>query len=234
MYLVPNSAGMASECNRYIVEKYICHKLAKRGYVWEHDEDRDGDAANNGSIVSRPPTLVHRCRGASTGPGNDGIPNLCKRPPAPEAHAAIHRVLREAGDELERLYQPDFSEMSRQLYLTSSTAQRRFTEVIDELFRDGVNWGRIIAFFEFGGVVCVECAAKEDLTPQVEQVVDWMTEYLNGPLNIWIKENGGWVGVISCRWAICICVPRWRKSQRADGAKYMTRWPVFTSDVTVH
>ena len=42
------------------------------------------------------------------------------------------------GDELERLYQPDFAEMSHQLYLTSSIAERRFTEVIDELFRDGV------------------------------------------------------------------------------------------------
>uniref|UniRef100_A0A8K9UQL8 Apoptosis regulator Bcl-2 n=1 Tax=Oncorhynchus mykiss TaxID=8022 RepID=A0A8K9UQL8_ONCMY len=104
---------------------------------------------------------------------------------------AIHRVLREAGDELERLYQPDFAEMSHQLYLTSSMAERRFREVIDELFRDGVNWGRIVAFFEFGGTICVECVNKE-MTSQVDHIAGWMTEYLNGPLHNWIQENGGW------------------------------------------
>ncbi|XP_049453839.1 apoptosis regulator Bcl-2 [Epinephelus fuscoguttatus] len=183
---------MANECNRNIVEKYICHKLSKRGYVFGFDDVRDEDAANNGSIVVPPPTLVRRCREASTGPDSESIPHLCKRHPQSDPSAAIHRVLREAGDELERLYQPDFTEMSRQLYLTSTTAQRRFAEVIDELFRDGVNWGRIIAFFEFGGTVCVECAGKEDMTSQVDNIAEWMTEYLNGPLNSWIQDNGGW------------------------------------------
>uniref|UniRef100_A0A671QD94 BCL2 apoptosis regulator b n=1 Tax=Sinocyclocheilus anshuiensis TaxID=1608454 RepID=A0A671QD94_9TELE len=106
--------------------------------------------------------------------------------------SALHTVLREAGDELERLYQSDFAEMSKQLHLTSITAHQRFTAVIDELFRDGVNWGRIIAFFEFGGTVCVECVNKE-MTVHVDNIAGWMTEYLNGPLHGWIQENGGWV-----------------------------------------
>ncbi|XP_034469914.1 apoptosis regulator Bcl-2 [Hippoglossus hippoglossus] len=202
---------MASESNRYIVEKYICHKLSKRGYEWGFDDVRDEDEADNGSIVAPPPTLVRRCREASTGPDNESTPSLFRRLPQSEPHDAIHRVLREAGDELERMYQPDFTEMSRQLYLTSNTAQRRFAEVIDELFRDGVNWGRIIAFFEFGGTVCVECAAREEMTSQVDNIAEWMTEYLNGPLNSWIKDNGGWdafvelydrhgESVFSCSW----------------------------------
>ncbi|XP_041848624.1 apoptosis regulator Bcl-2 [Melanotaenia boesemani] len=183
---------MANECNRTIVEKYICHKLSKRGYVWGFDDARDQDAANNGSVGEHSPTLVRRCRDASSGPDGENNPNLCRRPLQSDQHAAIHRVLREAGDELERLYQLDFTEMSRQLYLTSITAKRRFAEVIDELFRDGVNWGRIIAFFEFGGTVCVECASKEEMTSQVDNIAEWMTEYLNGPLNSWIEDNGGW------------------------------------------
>ncbi|KAM8850168.1 apoptosis regulator Bcl-2 [Spinachia spinachia] len=182
---------MSSECNRHIVEKYICHKLSKRGYVFGFDDVGDEDAANNGLVVVPPPTLVRRCREA--GPDGERVPHLCKRVPQSDpTSAATHRVLREAGDELERLYQPDFTEMSRQLYLTSTTAQRRFAEVIDELFRDGVNWGRIIAFFEFGGTVCVECAAKEEMTSQVDNIAEWMTEYLNGPLNTWMQDNGGW------------------------------------------
>ncbi|KAF7222502.1 apoptosis regulator Bcl-2 [Nothobranchius furzeri] len=178
---------MANEWNRNIVENYICHKLSKRGFAWGFD---DGAVANNGSVGDRSPTVVRRCREAgSPGPDVD-----CRRiSQQPEPLADIHRVMREAGDELERLYQLDFTEMSRQLYLTNATAKTRFAEVIDELFRDGVNWGRIIAFFEFGGTVCVECASREEMATQVDTIAEWMTEYLNGPLlNSWIEDNGGW------------------------------------------
>ncbi|KAJ8012098.1 hypothetical protein DPEC_G00065150 [Dallia pectoralis] len=184
---------MADDDNRFIVEKYICHKLLKRGYAWDFEdaEEEEEDEAENGSLVSPPPGLVRRIHGASKA-SQGSAPHLPKwLSHAPDPHAAIHRVLREAGDELERLYQPDFLEMSRQLYLTSSVAERRFREVIDELFRDGVNWGRIIAFFEFGGTICVECVNKE-MTGQVDHIAGWMTEYLNGPLHGWIQENGGW------------------------------------------
>ncbi|XP_051944616.1 apoptosis regulator Bcl-2 isoform X1 [Hippocampus zosterae] len=205
---------MANERNRTIVENYICHKLSKRGYAWgfgaapDQGEEDDAAAANNGLLVAPSPTLMLRCREASSGPERDCAP---KRSHGSDPLTDIHRVLREAGDELERLYQPDFTEMSRQLYLSSTTAQRRFAEVIDELFRDGVNWGRIIAFFEFGGTVCVECATKEDMTSQVDNIAEWMTEYLNGPLGSWIQDNGGWDAfvelydrqrdsVFSCTW----------------------------------
>uniref|UniRef100_A0A671QHT9 BCL2 apoptosis regulator b n=1 Tax=Sinocyclocheilus anshuiensis TaxID=1608454 RepID=A0A671QHT9_9TELE len=154
--------------NRSIVVKYIHHKLWKKGYVWEvngHD-----DSVSNGLMMER-----QEDRGGSRH----------------DPFSALHTVLREAGDELERLYQSDFAEMSKQLHLTSITAHQRFTAVIDELFRDGVNWGRIIAFFEFGGTVCVECVNKE-MTVHVDNIAGWMTEYLNGPLHGWIQENGGW------------------------------------------
>lgn len=191
------------ECNRFIVENYITHKLSKRGYVWGSDQHRRlrEDAAHNGSVGDQSPTLVRRCRDApGGGGGGKGGPDaesdlvLCGRLPQSEPLAHIHRVLREAGDELERLYQRDFVEMSRQLGLASAAAKTRFAEVIDELFRDGVNWGRIIAFFEFGGTVCAECASREEMTAQVDHIVEWMTEYLNGPLSSWIEDNGGWVG----------------------------------------
>ncbi len=155
--------------NRSIVVKYIHHKLWKKGYVW--DVNGHDDSVSNGLMMGR-----QEDRGGS------------RHDPC----SALHTVLREAGDELERLYQSDFAEMSKQLHLTSITAHQRFTAVINELFRDGVNWGRIIAFFEFGGTICVECVNKE-MTAQVDNIAGWMTEYLNGPLRSWIQENGGWV-----------------------------------------
>uniref|UniRef100_A0A4W5NU21 BCL2 apoptosis regulator n=1 Tax=Hucho hucho TaxID=62062 RepID=A0A4W5NU21_9TELE len=180
---------MANDDNRFIVEKYICHKLLKMGYAWDFENAEDEEDAD---INVSMPGLARRCHGANNArPGS--VPHVSKRLSQPDPHAAIHRVLREAGDELERLYQTDFAEMSHQLYLTSSMAERRFKEVIDELFRDGVNWGRITAFFEFGGTICVECVNKE-MTSQVDHIAGWMTEYLNGPLHSWIQENGGWEG----------------------------------------
>uniref|UniRef100_A0A8C7ZK61 Apoptosis regulator Bcl-2 n=1 Tax=Oryzias sinensis TaxID=183150 RepID=A0A8C7ZK61_9TELE len=183
---------MANVSNRSIVEKYICHKLSKRGYVCGLNGGQPENAANNGSVGDHSPTPVRRRCDAGTGPDEESSPRLIRALSRADPLADIHRVLREAGDELERLYQRDFTEMSRQLYLTSTTAKTRFAEVIDELFRDGVNWGRIIAFFEFGGTVCVECASNEEMSTQVASIAEWMTEYLNGPLNSWIEENGGW------------------------------------------
>ncbi|KAJ8375812.1 hypothetical protein SKAU_G00063920 [Synaphobranchus kaupii] len=95
------------------------------------------------------------------------------------------------------MYLRDFAEMSDQLHFTPSTAQRKFTAVIEELFSDGVNWGRIVAFFEFGGTMCVESVNRE-MTSQVDNIAHWMTEYLNGPLHIWIQENGGWHAGSDC------------------------------------
>ncbi|XP_076829265.1 apoptosis regulator Bcl-2 isoform X2 [Brachyhypopomus gauderio] len=173
--------------NRDIVEKYLNHKLSKNGYMWEFQaHETDPDPAANGVDA---PRAEQRCQARA---GEEERGHRAPRAPLPDPLAALHRVLREAGDELERLYQPDFAEMSKQLHLTSITAQRRFTAVIDELFRDGVNWGRIIAFFEFGASVCVECVNKE-MSSQVDNIAGWMTEYLNGPLHSWIQENGGWL-----------------------------------------
>lgn len=162
--------------NRDIVEKYLYHKLLKRGYVWEF---RAGAAEDDEE-------------------DDDGLREPPPPPPAevvdrrPRAVLPLHRVLREAGDEIERTYQRDFAAMSDQLHFTPSTAQRRFTAVIEELFRDGVNWGRIVVFFEFGSTLCVQ-SVNQEMASQVDNIASWMTDYLNGPLQNWIRDNGGWV-----------------------------------------
>ncbi|GAA6091986.1 apoptosis regulator Bcl-2 [Tachysurus ichikawai] len=124
----------------------------------------------------------HRCHASSPGEQE-------------RAHrVTLHTALREAGDELESLYRPDFAEMTKRLRETPVGAeQSRFAAVADELFRDGINWGRVVAFFEFGAMVCVQCAPDAERSACAENVARWMAEYLNDPLNGWIQENGGWV-----------------------------------------
>ncbi|XP_006892791.1 PREDICTED: apoptosis regulator Bcl-2 [Elephantulus edwardii] len=178
-------AGRTGYDHREIVLKYIHYKLAQRGYEWEA-----------GDVSAAPPEP-----GApSSPPAAPRGPAVRTSPPsaAPEAQPApspvppvVHLTLRQAGDDFSRRYRRDFAEMSSQLHLTPFTARGRFATVVEELFRDGVNWGRIVAFFEFGGVMCVESVNRE-MSPLVDYIALWMTEYLNRHLHAWIQDNGGW------------------------------------------
>nr|XP_025742124.1 apoptosis regulator Bcl-2 isoform X1 [Callorhinus ursinus] len=188
-------AGRTGYDNREIVMKYIHYKLSQRGYEWDA-----GDAG------AAPPGAAPAPGIYSSQPGRTPAPARTSPPPAPAAPAAaaaagpalspvppvVHLTLRQAGDDFSRRYRRDFAEMSSQLHLTPFTARGRFATVVEELFRDGVNWGRIVAFFEFGGVMCVESVNRE-MSPLVDNIALWMTEYLNRHLHTWIQDNGGWV-----------------------------------------
>lgn len=199
-------AGRTGYDNREIVMKYIHYKLSQRGYEWDAG---DVDAVPLGAAPtagifffqpeSNPTPAVHRDTAARTSPLRPIVattgPALSPVPPV------VHLTLRRAGDDFSRRYRRDFAEMSSQLHLTPFTARGRFATVVEELFRDGVNWGRIVAFFEFGGVMCVESVNRE-MSPLVDNIALWMTEYLNRHLHNWIQDNGGWVGA-------CLAEPVW-------------------------
>ncbi|XP_006837597.1 PREDICTED: apoptosis regulator Bcl-2 [Chrysochloris asiatica] len=182
-------AGRTGYDNREIVMKYIHYKLSQRGYEWEA-----GDLSAASPGVTPEPGLLSSPPAALRGPAARTSPPLA----APAAQPAlipvppvVHLTLRQAGDDFSRRYRRDFAEMSSQLHLTPFTARGRFATVVEELFRDGVNWGRIVAFFEFGGVMCVESVNRE-MSPLVDNIAHWMTEYLNRHLHTWIQDNGGW------------------------------------------
>ncbi|XP_058996786.1 apoptosis regulator Bcl-2 isoform X4 [Mustela lutreola] len=187
-------AGRTGYDNREIVMKYIHYKLSQRGYEWDA-----------GDVGAAPPGAAPAPGIFSSQPGRTPALARTSPPPPPAALAAaaaagpalspvppvVHLTLRQAGDDFSRRYRRDFAEMSSQLHLTPFTARGRFATVVEELFRDGVNWGRIVAFFEFGGVMCVESVNRE-MSPLVDNIALWMTEYLNRHLHTWIQDNGGW------------------------------------------
>uniref|UniRef100_A0AAV2M1L2 Bcl-2 Bcl-2 homology region 1-3 domain-containing protein n=1 Tax=Knipowitschia caucasica TaxID=637954 RepID=A0AAV2M1L2_KNICA len=59
------------------------------------------------------------------------------------------------------------------------------------LSRRGVNWGRVVGLFAFGGALCVECVDK-DMSHLVQRIVGWMTVYLDEHIQDWIDQQGGW------------------------------------------
>ncbi|XP_008948593.1 PREDICTED: apoptosis regulator Bcl-2 [Merops nubicus] len=169
--------------NREIVLKYIHYKLSQRGYDWAAGEDRTPLPPGLSSPAAAAAVAAAGTSSDHTGPVSPhpeptGLAAASHVAPAEGLHPApqvVHLALRQAGDEFSRRYQRDFAQMSGQLHLTPFTARGRF----------------VVAFFEFGGVMCVESVNRE-MSPLVDSIVSWMTEYLNRHLHNWIQDNGGW------------------------------------------
>ncbi|KAL8182600.1 UNVERIFIED_CONTAM: Apoptosis regulator Bcl-2 [Gekko kuhli] len=181
--------GIREYNSREIVLRYIHYKLSQRGYDWI--------ASGNRANLLPPaagtfPALAPLVSSPSESPGSAAASQTGLADELHPVPQVVHLTLRQAGDEFSQRYQRDFAQVSGQLHLTPVTARSRFVGVVEELFRDEVNWGRIVAFFEFGGMMCVESVSRE-MSPLVDSIATWMTEYLNGHLRHWIQDNGGWV-----------------------------------------
>ncbi|XP_067914999.1 apoptosis regulator Bcl-2 [Heterodontus francisci] len=161
-----------SYSSRELVCHYLYYRLSRQGYVWEEPLD------------------------SASGSPTPGSGSSSRRPRAAPASSAAaekaHRVLREVGDSFERQYQQEFADIALQMRFEPDTARGRFEAVAEELFRDGVNWGRVVAFFVFGGTLCVESVKRRDMESLVDNIAAWMTAYLDSSLTDWIRANGDW------------------------------------------
>lgn len=170
--------------NRELVEFFISNRLSQRNYricllrpqgaSGRTEEDKATSAASNGLLVNnmgaQPRTFC---------PPGGGI-------------EAVKAALRDSASEFELLFTQAFSDLSSQIDITPDTAYHSFKSVMDEVFKDGVNWGRIVGLFVFGGVLCVECVEK-NMSEVVPRIADWMTMYLDENISNWIESQGGWV-----------------------------------------
>ncbi|XP_071428634.1 bcl-2-like protein 1 [Pithys albifrons albifrons] len=186
-----------SSSNRELVIDFVSYKLSQKGYSWSQLEEEDEenrtdvaagedemDAVLNGSPSWHAPAASHVVNGATVHRSSLEVHGIRRA-------GDVRQALREAGDEFELRYRRAFSDLTSQLHITPGTAYQSFEQVVNELFRDGVNWGRIVAFFSFGGALCVESVDKE-MRVLVKRIVSWMATYLTDHLDPWIQENGGW------------------------------------------
>ncbi|XP_028309948.1 bcl-2-like protein 1 [Gouania willdenowi] len=174
--------------NRELVVFYITYKLSQRNYPLDH------------IVLNEPP---HRTAGSDAEPAEDertdtqsngtlnASPVQQQRLPSATSLDAVKEALRDTANEFELRYSLAFSDLHSQLHITPATAYQSFENVMDEVFRDGVNWGRIVGLFAFGGALCVECVEKE-MSPLVGRIVEWMTVYLDNHIQPWIQSQGGW------------------------------------------
>lgn len=172
-----------SHSNRELVEFFLSYKLSQRNYpcsLLMSDSVRVQSDGNKAASVQN---------------GLRSNPNGNRRtvpPQPPHDHAEdVKTALCDSADEFEELFTQAFSNLSSQLDITPDTAYHSFKSVMDEVFKDGVNWGRIVGLFVFGGVLCVECVEK-DMNNLVPRIADWMTLYLDENIAPWIQGQGGW------------------------------------------
>ncbi|KAM7410805.1 hypothetical protein PAMA_020984 [Pampus argenteus] len=184
--------------NEELVIFYINYKLSQRNYPLSHmglptsqlPNRTDGGESASGEEQR----VATHANGTfnGTSPGTPpASPLREQRLPSTTSLDAVKEALRDSANEFELRYARAFSDLHHQLHITPATAYQSFENVMDEVFRDGVNWGRIVGLFAFGGALCVECVEKE-MSPLVGRIIEWMTLYLDNHIQPWIQSQGGW------------------------------------------
>lgn len=71
--------------------------------------------------------------------------------------------------------------------------QNSFERLSEELFEEGIKWHLMLTYFVF----CAELSfqAEKQGSASVEDIINWMANYINKHLFQWIIENGGWNGL---------------------------------------
>lgn len=183
--------------NRELVLFYIRYKLSQRNYPLNHivlnepSNRTDGGAAGLDEEQRINTHANGTFNGTSPGTPPASPQRRQQQPPSTTDLDAVKEALRDTANEFELRYARAFSDLHSQLHITPATAYQSFENVMDEVFRDGVNWGRIVGLFAFGGALCVECVEKE-MSPLVGRIVEWMTVYLDNHIQPWIQSQGGW------------------------------------------
>ncbi|XP_019482671.1 PREDICTED: bcl-2-like protein 1 isoform X2 [Hipposideros armiger] len=187
-----------SQSIRELVVDFLTYKLSQKGYSWSQFSDVEENTAEapegtESEMEAPSATNGNPSQHLVASPAVNGATGHNSNLDAREVilMAAVKQAMKEAGDEFELRYRRAFNDLASQLHITPGTAYQSFEQVVNELFRDGVNWGRIVAFFSFGGALCVECVEKE-MQVLVSRIATWMATYLNDHLEPWIQENGGW------------------------------------------
>lgn len=111
-------------------------------------------------------------------------------PELPEPNA-VRLAMRFIGEE----FLLDSYDLSDTLKITPTMAYTLFFELVDNLFRAGITWGRIVSLFAFGGFIAEQCIRK-GISQLVSYIADWVALYTEIHLSQWIIDNGGWVCMI--------------------------------------
>lgn len=123
---------------------------------------------------------------------NDFISYRLGNSPIPVSTTAA--TLRRLADQIEEQYPLLLNHLCHKLNITRATVYQTFFEIASEVFADGINWGRIVALFAFGGKLAVYCD-QHQMKELVASITEWVSRYVGAGLSEWIENHGGWDGL---------------------------------------
>ena len=86
-------------------------------------------------------------------------------------------------------------EICFELQISSENLQETFQTISDEMFRNNINWSRIVSFIAFSGALTLYCA-EHNMQSRVPDVLRWIEDFVVERLSMWISSNGGWTGLV--------------------------------------
>ncbi|KAK6472543.1 apoptosis regulator BAX [Huso huso] len=110
----------------------------------------------------------------------------------------IVRNLIQIGDELNR--NAELQYLIDHIQLDSADL---FCAVAERIFKNGVNWGRVVALFHFAYKLIYR-AVTTNCRDIVRKIIGWTMNFFRRHVSQWIREQGGWETVQyyfqNCRW----------------------------------
>ena len=103
----------------------------------------------------------------------------------------LQRLTNELADERQR----QFEDILNRLQLESGNIEETYKTITTEIFRDQINWGRILAFLIFSGALAVYCA-QHDMESWVGNVISWTEDEMQRTVSAWIIQQGGWAAFV--------------------------------------
>ena len=114
------------------------------------------------------------------------------KPVKPQSILKEAETMLRLAEEIEQKHDRTLKNMCNRLNVNSDNANIIFGQIANEIFRDGINWGRISVLYTFAGKLAEH--AKENNNEQlIEKIGFWVATYV-ATKSSWIKETGkGWV-----------------------------------------
>lgn len=111
----------------------------------------------------------------------------------------VVNTLNEMGALLEKSYPKLYNNVLDQLNWRINLAIlvcNMFNRVSEQIIASGVNWARIIAVYAFAGALAYDLTQTGD-TRFIRCLSRWMGHFSARRLSPWIRQNGGWKGLVT-------------------------------------
>ena len=104
-----------------------------------------------------------------------------------ETHQALHRLAHGLAEEKRH----QFEDILERLEINRDNLEGTYRDIVAEMFKDQIHWGRIIAFLVFSGSLAVYCA-QNDMEDRIGDVIEWAEADVQTTVSSWVLSQGGW------------------------------------------